>query len=76
MFQEDMQYKEVGKFSGGDGIMSGDEQRLFGEPINNNKDGVEARRGGKFLDEIHQNRIPRAFRDRELLEISVWFMVL
>jgi hypothetical protein len=48
-----MQYKEVGEFSRGDGIMSGDEQGLFGEPINNNEDGVETGRGGKFLDEVH-----------------------
>ena len=50
------------------------EDGLFQCMINNNEDGIVTVRVRKFLNEIHGDRIPRAFRNWKWAEESVGFM--
>jgi hypothetical protein len=66
--------KEFRKFEGGNSIIGGDEYRLLGESVYNNKDGGEARGDGELFYEVHGDRIQWLVQDWELLDESIWTM--
>jgi hypothetical protein len=74
VFGEHVENEQFCEFCGGNGIMRRNENSLLGESVDNNEDGVESGGCGEFLDEVHGNRIPREFRNWELLEFSIWTM--
>lgn len=71
---EHMEYEEFSKLRRVDGVMSGDEDGLLGETINDDENGGEAGGGWELFDEVHGDGVPRLIRDRELLESSVGTM--
>ena len=74
MLGEYTEYKQLGKKCDIDWINCRDEDGLLGEPIYDNKDGIETRGGWEFLNEVHGNGIPRMFWDWELLKESIGAM--
>ena len=71
---EHMEYEEFSKLRRVDGVMSGDEDGLLGETINDDKNGGEAGGGWELFDEVHGDGVPWLIGDRELLESSVGAM--
>ena len=66
---EHMEYEEFSKLRRVDGVMSGDEDGLLGETINDDENGGEAGGGWELFDEVHGDGVPRLIRDRELLRV-------
>ena len=71
---EHMEYEEFSKLRRVDGVMSGDEDGLLGETINDDENGGEAGGGWELFDEVHGDGVPWLIRDGELLESSVGTM--
>ena len=51
--------------------MSGNEDRLLGEVIYDNQDGGEPFGDWELFNQVHGDRVPGAFGDRELLQCSI-----
>ena len=51
--------------------MSRDENTLFRQPINNDKNSCIAEGWRKLFDEVHRDRVPRTSQYRKLLQESV-----
>ena len=71
-----MEHEKTSKVFGGTSVIGGDENTLFRETVNNDKDCVEAIGVGESFDEVHGDGVPRTWRNRELLECAVGFMSL
>lgn len=71
---EDVNDEEFGKFLRGDSAVAGNEDRLLGKAIDDNKDGVVTVGGRKGFNEVHGDGVPGALRNRKLLEEAVRFM--
>ena len=48
-----MKHEELGKYQSSDRVKGGDEDRLFGESIHDDEDGVIAGGWQEFLNELH-----------------------
>ena len=59
-----MKHEELGKYRSSDRVEGGDEDRLFGESVYNDEDGVIAGGWWTLFDEVHGDGVPQAFRDR------------
>ena len=55
--------------------MSWNEQGLFGYSVHNHKNRSVVAGGRELMDEIHGYGIPRFGQDRELLQVSIWFVL-
>ena len=62
---EHVEYEEFSKLRRVDGVMSGDEEGLRGETINDDESGGEAGGGWEWFDEVHGDAIPRAFHSKD-----------
>jgi len=71
-----MEDEELSELCGGDGVVGGDEDGLFGKAVDDDEDCGEASGVRKLFDEVHGNRVPRFFGDRKLLEKSVRLVAL
>ena len=71
MLREDVSDEEVHESPGGQRCRGGDKDRHLGEAVDDDEDGIMAIGDREFLDEIHRDRGPRAFRDRERLEDAI-----
>ena len=71
---EHMEYEEFSKLRRVDGVMSGDEDGLLGETINDDENGGEAGGGWELFDEVHGDGRPGLVGDRELLECAKGMM--
>jgi hypothetical protein len=60
--------KEFRKFEGGNSIVGGNEYRLLGKSVYNNKDGSEARGDRELFYEVHGDQIPWFVWDWKLLD--------
>ena len=76
VFGEYMDDEQAGEFSGGDGVVCGDEYGLFSEAVNDYEDGIKTGGGRKFSDEIHGDRVPRALWNWKLFEVPIGFVSL
>ena len=56
---------------GCDGIVYGNKYGFLGQLVNDYEDGCGAQKGGKLLNEVHEDGIPWSFGDQELFEQSV-----
>ena len=70
-----MDDKEFGQFSRGDGVVW-NEDALLQQSIHDDQDSVEAGGCRKFLNEIHGDGVPGLFWDQELLQKSIWSVML
>ena len=64
VFGEHVKHKEFSKYRSSDRVEGGDEDRLFGESVYDDKDCVITRGWWKLFDEVHGDGVPQAFRDR------------
>ena len=71
-----MEYEQLRKLRGGDGVVRGDEDGLLCQAIDDDEDGGETIRFGKLLDEVHGDGVPWSVCDGELLEHAVQAMPL
>ena len=71
-----MDDKEIGQFSGVDGVICRDEDALFQQSIHDDQDDVKAGGQRKFLDEVHGDGVPGLFWDWELLQESIGLVTL
>ena len=62
-FGEHVKHEEFGKYRSSDRVEGGDEDRLFGESVYDNEDGVIARGWWKFFSEVHGDGVPQTFED-------------
>lgn len=68
---EDVDEEQLGESCGGDGIMSWDEDTLFGESVDYHEDGGIALRRRKLFDEVHGDGVPWLLRNRKLLQETI-----
>ena len=52
---EDVQYEELGELGGRDGVMSGNEDGLLGQSVNNDQDGRKAVGKWELFNEVHRD---------------------
>ena len=55
----------------GESVIGRNENTLFREAVDNDKNGVVARGGRKVFDEVHGDGVPWKFRDQELFEETI-----
>ncbi|KAG6893709.1 hypothetical protein C0993_000482, partial [Termitomyces sp. T159_Od127] len=71
MLGEYMFEEELGKLQGVVSGVVGNEDGLFGEAADDNKDGIKALRLGELNNVVHQDGGPGVAADREQLEKAV-----
>ena len=71
----DMHDEQECELFGVNGVDSGDEDALFGEAVDDDKDsGKTAGEGQLFFNEVHEYRIPRTQWCRKGFQEAIWFM--
>ncbi len=74
MLREDMEYEETGQLYCSKSVVGRNEDSLFGESVNDNKDGCKSSRGGKLFDKVYRYGIPGLRGNGKWFEESIGFV--
>ena len=74
VFRKNVKYEKLSKFGRIDGIISGNENALFGKSVYNYENRSKTIGRGKMFNKVHRNRRPRKRRNRKLMKQTIWFV--